>query len=85
MKTPVLESLFDKNAGFQACSFIKKRLQSSCFPANIAKLLRPPFLKNICERLLQSVLRNLSQAFDCINHDLAIAQLDTYGVGKSSF
>ena len=39
-KTPVLESL------------LKKRLQDSCFTGTIAKYLRTPILKNICERLL---------------------------------
>ena len=32
--------------------FIKKRLQHSCSPVNIAKFFREPILKNICERLL---------------------------------
>ena len=32
-------SLFNKVVGLKACSFIKKRLQHSCFPMNIAKLL----------------------------------------------
>ena len=34
---PVLESLFKKVAGLQACRFIKKRPQHRCFPVNIAK------------------------------------------------
>ena len=38
--------------GLKACNFIKKRLQRRCFPVNIARFLRTPFLKNICERLL---------------------------------
>ena len=37
---------------YQACNFIKKRLQHRCVPVNIATLLRTPILKNICERLL---------------------------------
>ena len=48
----VLESLFNKVAGLQACSFIKKRLQQRCFPVKLAKFLRTPILKNICERPL---------------------------------
>ena len=40
-KTPVLASLFNK-----------KRLQHRCFSINIAKFLRTPTLKNICEQLL---------------------------------
>ena len=51
-RTLVLESIFNKVAGLQACNFIKKRLQHSCFPVKFAKLLRTPNLKNICERLL---------------------------------
>ena len=46
---------FNKNAGFQAYSFIKKRLEHSCFFANIEKFLTTPSLKNICERLLLRV------------------------------
>ena len=46
------ESLFNKVAGLQACNFMKKRLQHSCFPVNTAKFLKTPILKNICERLL---------------------------------
>ena len=34
------------------CNFVKKRLQHKCFPMNIAKFLRTPLLKNICELLL---------------------------------
>ena len=41
-----------EGADLQACNFIKKILQHRCFPVNIAKLLRTPVLKNICERLL---------------------------------
>ena len=34
-------------------SCVKRRLQRSCFPMNIAKFLRTPVLKNICERLFE--------------------------------
>ena len=51
-KTPVLESLFNKVAGLQACNFIKKGLQQRHIPVKFAKFLRTHFLKNICERLL---------------------------------
>ena len=37
---------------YNFCNFIRKRLQHRCFPVNIAKFLRKPILKNICERLL---------------------------------
>ena len=36
-------------------SFIKKRLQHSCFPVHIAKCLKTPILKNVSEWLLQRV------------------------------
>ena len=34
---------------FQACNFIKKKLQHRYFLVNIGKSLRAPILKNICE------------------------------------
>ena len=43
-ESPVLETVF--------LNFFKKRLQHRCFPVKIAKVLRTPILKNICERLL---------------------------------
>ena len=42
----------------QAWDFIEKRLQHRCFPVNIAKFLRTPILKNICERLLLEIFQN---------------------------
>ena len=51
-KIPVLESLFNIVADDQDCNVIKKRLQHRCFFVNIAKSLRTPILKIICERLL---------------------------------
>ena len=48
----MLESLFNKIAGLKACNFINKRLQHRVFSVNIAKFLRIPILKNICEPLL---------------------------------
>ena len=35
----------------KACNLLKKRPQHRCFSVNIAKFLRLPFLKKICERL----------------------------------
>ena len=46
MKTPALESLFNKVAGIKAYSFIKKRLQHRYFPVNIAKFLRTAKIKS---------------------------------------
>ena len=42
-KTPVLESLFNKAAGLEACKSIKRKLQRRYFPVNITKLLRTAF------------------------------------------
>ena len=45
-------SFFNKVAGLRPVSVLKKRLQHRYFPVNIAKFLRTPILRNICERLL---------------------------------
>ena len=42
----MLEFLFNKVAGLQICSFIKKRLQHWCFSMKFAKSLRASFLQN---------------------------------------
>ena len=55
-KTPVLESPFNRLAGFKTCNFFKKRLRHRCFPVNIAKTLRAPILMKIWEQLLLSFL-----------------------------
>ena len=45
-----------KNADLQACNFIKRRRQHSCFLDNIKKKkLRTAILKNICEQLFLRV------------------------------
>ena len=35
---------------------VKKRIQHRCFPVNIAKFLKTPIMKNICEQLLPEKL-----------------------------
>ena len=52
----MLKSPFNKVAALKAGYFIKKRLHHRCFPANIAKFLRTPILKNSCKRLLLYIL-----------------------------
>ena len=52
-------SFFNNAIGLLACSFIKKKLQHRCFPVSVAKILRTPILKNICERLLLNIVRIL--------------------------
>ena len=39
--------------GFQACNFIKTRLQHRCLPVKFGKFSRTPILRNIRERLLR--------------------------------
>ena len=57
---PVSKSLFKNITGLTIYIFIKKRPLHRCFPVNIAKCLRLPILRSICERLL----------FDCFNSPL---------------
>ena len=45
-KFAMLEFLFNKVAGLQACNFIKKTLQHWCFSVKFAKSLRASFLQN---------------------------------------
>ena len=42
----MLDFLFNKVAGFQACNFIKKRLQHRCFSVKFAKFSSASFLQN---------------------------------------
>ena len=69
MKTPVLKSLFNKVADLQASNFIKKR----CFPVNIAKILRTPILKKICEQQLLTILMWQSNLGNCEICELQLA------------
>ena len=48
----MLESLFNRLAGFKTCNFVKKRLQDKCFLVNIAKFLKILILIKICKQLL---------------------------------
>ena len=54
-ENPCVEAFFNKVAGLDPASFLKKKLQHKCFPVKFAKLLRTPILKNICKRLLLEV------------------------------
>ena len=46
LKTPVLESLFNRVSGLRPAALLKKRLQHRCFLVNFVKFLRTPFLQN---------------------------------------
>ena len=52
----MLESSFNRLAGFNTCNVLKKSLQQRCFPINIAKFLRTLILMKICEQLLLQLL-----------------------------
>ena len=41
----MLQSLFNKVAGLQACSFIKKRLQDWCFPCKYCEIFKNSFFE----------------------------------------
>ena len=73
---------FTKILGLKDCNFIKKRLQDRCFPANIAKFLRTPILKNIYKWSLPlpPKSRNLYEKFNifgdillyCLGHSVRL-------------
>ena len=44
--------LFNKIAGLGAATLLKKKLRRRCFPLNLAKFLRTPYLQNTSARLL---------------------------------
>ena len=46
LKTPVLESLFNRVSGLRPAILLKKKLQHRCFQVNFVKLLRTTFLQN---------------------------------------
>ena len=51
-KRHVQELLFNIVSGLEDSNFMKKRFQHKYFLVNIAKFLRTPILKSICEWLL---------------------------------
>ena len=71
----------------QDCNFSKKRLQRCCFLVNIAKFLRTPILKNICERLLQLILdlflvtvcEGNRENLECLSNQTLVIKKAIYG------
>ena len=66
----MLESVFNKVAGLQACKFVKKRLQHRCYLVKFAKFLRTLFFTehlftvtaSVCfENLGKILVRNSSE------------------------
>ena len=43
--------LFNKAAGLGTATLLKKKLRRRCFPLNLAKFLRTPYLQNASARL----------------------------------
>ena len=67
MKTLVLESLFNKHAGLQACNFIKNRLQHRCFPVDIAKFLRTTYFEEHLQTAASAPFENCQKLHELIN------------------
>ena len=55
----MLDSIFIKVEGLQACKFIKKRLQSRCFPVNIAKFSEATSFRELLWWLLLSKQKSI--------------------------
>ena len=58
-----------KAVSFQVCNVIKKRLQHRCFLVKCANFLRTPILKNICERLLLYLFKEVAEWSGWNMHD----------------
>ena len=59
---------FDSVAGVSLATLLKKILQHRCFPKNLEKFLRTPFLQNTSERLLQQFSTTGYVAFGISNY-----------------
>ena len=57
---------FNKFAGLRSATLFKKRLCHKCFPVNLAKSLRVPFLQTTSGRLLLRINGNLPNSL--LNH-----------------
>ena len=76
----VLESPFNRLAGFKTCNFLEKELQQRCFPVNIAKFLKTLILMKICEQLpLQFLLLNVN-----ISSWVLVSVLNSIGILQRS-
>ena len=62
----MLESPFNRFAGFKTCNVLKKGLQHRLFPVNIAKFLRTLILMKICEQLLLQFLLAIVNIFSWV-------------------
>ena len=76
-KSPVLQSLFDKVAGFEDLQLYWRRSQHSCFPVNISNFLIAFFIEHLWWLLLiNTSLRTLHEQIHGSTHKLqAIATI----------
>ena len=58
---------FNKVAGLRSATLLKKTLWQRCFPVNVPKTLRTPFLQNISRRLLLLTKIKLKIVFSSAN------------------
>ena len=56
----------------KTCNFIKMRFRPRCFPVNMAKFLRTPILRNICEQLRLPLITRKSNIRACVSLVLVI-------------
>ena len=59
---------FNKVAALRAATRLKKRLWHRCFPADLAKFLRTPFLQNTSGRLLLGLCKGATRIFKGRGH-----------------
>ena len=90
--TPIISKLFEKGMYDQISSYMDKYLSpylfgyrknhrtEQCLTIMIEFWKKAIYSKNITG----AVLTDLSKAFDCLNHNLLIPKLDSYGFDKSS-
>ena len=81
-ENPCVEAFFNKVAGLDPASFLKRQLQHKCFPVKFAKLLRTPTLKNIYKRLLLEVCKKAILKNFCNIHWAKLAS-DTCSMKKA--
>ena len=59
---------FDKVAALRPATRLKERLWHRCFPVDLAKFLRTPFLQNTSERLLLGLCKGATRIFKGRGH-----------------
>ena len=83
LKTPVLESLFNKIAGLKVCNLIIKRLQDSYLPENIAKSLRTAIFIEQLGWLILPDIKDTLKAFGDFKNKQKTVWLNFFLICKS--